>query len=82
MTALRLVRVDFDNTENESSAARVVKELGVFVDDDPLGAFGEGSYTASGKIDKYLHNMDPVKPYLGWDSRVYPYFKIESVELR
>ncbi len=66
-----LIRTDFDNLENQVSAALQSKVLGVFVDTPEK--------TVHRKCSEYLRNLPPVNLYLGHDGQVYPQFTIKQI---
>lgn len=67
---LKLTRVDFDGMENDINAAICISEEIYFTDDSEA--------TAHAKCSNYLSSQT-IKPYLGWDQKVYPIFKIKIV---
>lgn len=69
--ALRLVRHGFISLENHNP--HTMEELGIFVDD--------ATETAYVKLERFLAQMEPVQPYLGWDKKVYPRFEVEAVNI-
>jgi hypothetical protein len=73
MELLRLIKIDFDNLENESAAAHCELCLGSFVD--------ESGKTACAKVGELLQTLE-VRLYLGWDGQVYPQFRVEKVYAR
>ena len=68
MEVIRLVRVDFDNMENHDASRE--EEVAIF-GDDPEGK------KARAKVDEWLQKNGPFPLYLGWDSEVYPHFRVE-----
>ncbi len=71
MKALKLTKVGFDNLENRSPEC--LKWEKIFVE--------ERGITAHKKVADFLKGLDPVNIYLGWDSAVYPRFKVERIEV-
>lgn len=72
MRAKKLTIYDFDNFENHIGNAVYLRELRVFIDND--------NETAHKKISDYLKSFVET-PYLGWDGKVYPIFKVEDGEV-
>jgi len=63
-----LTKVDFDNLENQVSAARQYNVMRVFVDSPEK--------TVHRKCREYLAKLPPQRLYLGHDGMVYPQFFI------
>lgn len=68
MEVIRLVQVNFDILENQSSNAISEKELGMFV--------GSVKLSAHGNCNEFIKKMKPIGHFLGWNGRIYPQFKI------
>lgn len=65
-----LFQVDFDNMENRDPIVR-----------NKIASFAEGDgRTAYAKAEAFLQQLAPVRPYLGWDRRIYPKFVYEEEE--
>lgn len=73
MTILRLIRIDFDSLENNSSDAISSKAVLVAMDDPPDVPDGK---TAFAKVRGYLQREAPSPLYLSWTQEVYPQWKI------
>ena len=70
--ALQLFKDDFDNTENRNPGTS--KSLGIFIKGNNL--------SASGKVSRFISELEPVKIYLGWDGNVYPKFRLEKINIK
>ncbi len=68
---LRIIRVDFDGTENEIGNAMLSKCVATFAGD-------KDGMTPHGRASKWLSEQEPVKLYAGWDGKVYPEFSFEK----
>lgn len=64
---LILKRITFDNLENHN--ARSEEELACFLDDENEKAYA--------KLKRYLQELEPQQPYIGYDMEVYPQFRVE-----
>lgn len=71
---LQLIRIGFDNMENRDAV--VTSVIGVFGDDDAP------SVTARAKIDVKLLEEKAQQPYLGWDGKIYPQYKIVKISVQ
>ena len=69
---IRVVRIDYDNLENGYAVTE--SELGIFGPKDKL--------TAHGNVFKFFETLEPVKMYVGNDSKVYPQFRLEVKYVR
>jgi hypothetical protein len=81
MEILRLIKITFDNLENESAAARHEEDLGTFVNEPTIDATNTVGKTAYVKVGELLCTLE-IKLYLGWDGQVYPQFRVEKVWVR
>ena len=66
----KVIRVDFDNDENNE--AKAVRKIEIFRAEDREGL------TASLQITRFLDQFEHIHPYKGWDDQIYPQFKIEQ----
>ena len=67
----KVIRVDFDNEENNESKA--VRKIEIFRAEE-----GEDGLTASLKIKRFLDKFEHIHPYKGWNDQIYPQFVIEK----
>ena len=73
MDAIRLIRISFDNLENQLREARIEKIVATFVTGDGL--------SPQGKVEEFLRKLPPVQLYLGWDGNVYPRYILEKCKV-
>jgi len=70
MDYMQLIKIDFDNTENNSPQTRSV--IGLFC--------SSGDLTAYGQAQKWFSKQPPIKLHLGYDFCSYPMFVLRPIE--
>lgn len=65
-----IIKITFDNWENNVSTAIIKKSLGMFKASDKLSAHG--------KVAKFLETLPAEEHYLGHDGEIYPKFILKN----
>lgn len=69
-TIIEVIKIDFDNMENNCSDATVIRTMGMFEEGNGLRAHG--------KVKKWFKEQEPIGLYLGHDGEVYPQFRLKK----
>ena len=69
MTTIEVIRVDYDNSEDDATVAIQISPLGRFSDTEFI--------TGIVYAEDFISTIEPVTPYLGNNGEIYPQFKIK-----